>query len=85
MYLSEDEIIEHMFLYVLTEEAKKAFRKIDNKNELIQLHSSLGGWIRDRYSMWDEANPYTSGSAYSDKHPDLVSMRIIETIWARMQ
>lgn len=85
MYLSEEDIVEHMFLYVLTEEAKKAFRKIDNRGDLKQLHSSLGRWIRDRYLMWDGNNPFTSGDAFADNHPDQMSMRIIQTIWARLQ
>jgi uncharacterized pyridoxamine 5'-phosphate oxidase family protein len=85
MFLTEQEIVEHLFLYVLTEEAKRAFRKIDDKQDLIGLHATMGKWIRNKYNLWNEQNPIVSKDPKSPNHPDQISMRIIVTIWERMQ
>jgi hypothetical protein len=85
MYLSEQEIVEHMLLYVLSEDAKRAFRKITNRVDLVTLHNSMGRWIRNRYNLWDGANPYVSIDLHHPNHPDSLSMRVIETIWNKMR
>jgi hypothetical protein len=85
MFMSEQEIIDDMCLYVLTEDAKRSFRKITDEKHLIQLHSTLGRWIRNRYLLWDEDNPYTDKNPSSPKHPDQLSMTIITRIWSMLQ
>ena len=85
MFMSEHEIVDHMFLYVLTEDAKQSFRKIQEESHLIRLHSTLGRWIRNRYLLWDENNPYVSQDPQSPNHPDQLSNRVITAIWVRMK
>jgi hypothetical protein len=85
MFLTEHEILEHLFLYVLSEDAKRAFRKIPSKNDLFLLHGSMGWWICNRYKLWDAANPYTSQDPTHRNYPETISARIIEAVWTRMQ
>jgi hypothetical protein len=85
MFMSEHEIVDDMLLYVLTEEAKQSFRKIPDEKHLIRLHSTLGRWIRNKYLLWDENNPYVSNDPNAENHPDQLSMRVITTIWSRMK
>lgn len=53
------------------------------KEELINLHHSLGQWIRNTYKLWHEENPLTQGyQTDSTKHPDEISQKLIEEVWS---
>lgn len=88
-----EEIIEDMLLYKMAE-ADKAQLKAMTEKDLIQLHHSFGRWIRNHYKLWDENNPHTllnyepvmiEGVDCSEKHPDAVSMAVIEGMWKKLQ
>lgn len=57
-----------------------------SKKDLIQYHDSLGRLIRNSFGLWHR--PWTpkikDGVDVSPDHPDAVSMKVIETIWARL-
>ncbi len=47
------------------------------REDLIQFHHTTGRWIRNKYNLWDEANPYTD----ENNHPDDISQQIIEELY----
>ncbi len=57
------------------------------KDKLIRFHHSLGQDIRNEFGLWDYVwEPKMEGGVdVSPDHPDAVSMRIIETVWERVQ
>ena len=57
------------------------------KDKLVGYHHTLGRSIRNRLRLWDNKwdHEIINGIDYSPNHPDAVSMRIIETVWERVQ
>jgi hypothetical protein len=53
--------------------------------KLLRLHHTAGQWIRNHYSLWDPANPYTVKDQNSPAHPDEISGRILRTVWLEGQ
>lgn len=45
------------------------------KEDLILYHHSLGRKIRNDFNLWENL----------DEHPDILSMRLIESVWSKMQ
>jgi hypothetical protein len=89
--LTEDEIVAEL-LRDLDPPSIRVLKSIKNKDALIQFHHSVGRHIRNKYRLWDRANPLTLGSdkarqmsdeelACADEHPDQTSQRIIERVW----
>lgn len=54
------------------------------KDELIQCHHALGQWIRNNWDLWKGGELLENMKAMGFKHPDDISMSIIEEWWARM-
>lgn len=70
--------------------------KTTPKDRLGMYHMSWGMGIRNHYGLWHEDHPITknwhadessrniqNGVDYSEDHPDQVSMKIIEGVWAK--
>ena len=64
---------------LLSEEDRKWIKNLENRDETIELHHSLGRWIRNNWGLWD------SGARLSKylidkglKHPDEMSVKILE-------
>lgn len=78
----------------LTPEDIQAILDLGDKDQLHSLHHGYGMWIRNTYNLWHEKNPHTmldyqpelrDGADYSPRHPDAVSMRIIEQLYAKLK
>jgi hypothetical protein len=82
-YLTEDEIA-----LIVVSELSDADREtlLDTPREhLIKFHMSVGMGIRNRFGLWEEANPFTDASdPMDDFHPDQMSQRIIEKVWRKV-
>lgn len=70
-------------------ETPEKFREIFKntpKEKLVSYHDSLGRQIRNHFKLWTvEWEPEIKGGVdYSPNHPDAVSMKIIETVWERV-
>jgi len=72
-----DQIVEHM-LAGMDEVAKTSWKNV-LRDQLIMGHHSTGRAIRNNYRLWEENHP-----AVGDKHPDDVSMEIMEQVWDRV-
>jgi len=92
-FKSTEQIIEDLLLYQLSESDKNQLKGMTEK-DLIVLHHNFGQWIRNHYKLWDMNNPYTGlnyepviieGVDCSEKHPDAVSMAVIEGMWKKLQ
>lgn len=78
-FLTADQILED-----LIKEPNSRTIVENPKNTLIELHSSLGRYIRNTYHLWDANNPINHCGKYewdSDHHPDSVSQRLIERLY----
>lgn len=50
--------------------------------EMIKYHHGFGTWVRNRFGLWREANPYTrSSSTTAARHPDNLSGAILEAVY----
>lgn len=60
--------------------------KNHDKEDLISLHHSLGGFIRNRYRFWEDywEPELREGIDYSPNHPDARSQKIIETVYSKL-
>lgn len=69
-----------------TEQRKKEFLSTP-KEKLEMYHSSLGRSIRNEFKLWDNewVPVIQDGTDCSPDHPDQVSMKVIETVWERLQ
>lgn len=66
-------------------EAVQSWLDIENRSDLIQGHHTVGRYIRNHYGLWLEGNPFVDPTdSEGDKHPDAVSMWIIEQVWDRL-
>jgi len=68
-------------LIVLDDEHKVAIAAMP-KEELINLHFSLGLAIRNAFGFWDSKSPLLR--ACQSMHPDDVSDQIIDELWLRL-
>lgn len=83
-YLTEDEIV----LIIISELGGYSRKTLLDtpRADLIKFHMSVGMGIRNRFGLWEEANPLTDVSdPMGDAHPDQVSQRIIEQVWEHVQ
>jgi hypothetical protein len=57
------------------------------QNELIRYHHTLGRSIRYEFKLWDrEWKPdISNGIDISPRHPEQVSMSVIEKVWENIQ
>ena len=55
------------------------------KDELIQLHFSLGMYIRNRDGLWSGNESLLISACGQPCHPDHASMKIIEAVWLRLK
>ena len=79
-YLNFDQIVAEMNSELLPEDIEY-LSSIDLK-DCITLHSTTGQYIRNRYHLWDEENPFTDfKDPMGENHPDQFSMRVIEAVW----
>jgi hypothetical protein len=59
--------------------------KQTKKENLVSLHFDLGLSIRNRYGLWrGNDRPMLSACGFRC-HPDDASMKIIETVWSKLQ
>jgi hypothetical protein len=77
--MSEDEIIADLLATAFDNPADKHVFATMAEGELIRLHHGFGTGIRNAYGLWHEGRWGTECAA----HPDDVSMRIIERLWAK--
>lgn len=68
------------------EETKKEFLNTP-KEKLVMYHTTLGRSIRNEFKLWERewATDIREGVDHSPDHPDQISMRVIETVWERLQ
>lgn len=85
-HTSEQSIAEELFAQL--DESDIEYLRETPASDLIKFHHSVGRAIRNDYRLWHEDCPLTDNNAqlvdgvdYNPKHPDAVSMRIIEAIW----
>lgn len=85
MNMSEEQIVDDIIATKLSAN-DFAFLKSFQKENLIALHHSFGRSIRNTYDLWqrDWVPEIEDGIDVSPNHPDAVSMRIIETVWERI-
>jgi hypothetical protein len=104
MNLTEDQIadliISTWLMAVPGNKAAYERFKSCKKEDLIDMHFGLGGWIRNTYGLWGDS-PLTeewrldrendgrkyiteTGVDAHPQHPDEVSMRIITLIWEKV-
>lgn len=90
-YQTFDEIVNYI-LNELSDDSKRVLRKTP-KEDLVLFHHTTGQAIRNDFLLWDPNNPITEnwerkpdddGVDRSDHHPDAISMRIIETVWEKV-
>jgi len=55
-----------------------------SKSELIRYHHGLGQWIRNNWDLWKGGPLLEHMKSIGFKHPDDMSMSLIEEWWARM-
>jgi len=88
-FLSPDQIIEQLFQDLLQNPGDLEHFVGTKPEKLISLHHGYGRWIRNHFNLWNENNPHTmkdyqpviiDGCDANEKHPDSVSMRIIEQL-----
>lgn len=52
--------------------------------DILQLHESeVGTWIRNKYQLWNDKNPYTDSTtlgAGTDRYPTVVSINVLYTL-----
>jgi hypothetical protein len=85
IYLSPGQIVEDL-VKSFTQADISYLESITDKDRLIELPSSLGRVIRNKYNLWDEANPFTDiENENSNNHPDQMSMSIIENAWLKLK
>jgi len=69
------------------------FMEMGRTGQLGMYHHGFGTWIRNNYKLWHKDNPHTmkdyvpeirDGVDYSPRHPDAVSTRIIEALYAKL-
>lgn len=85
-HTSEQSIAEEVFAQL--DESDIEYLGQISSSELPLFHNSVGRNIRNEYRLWHEDCPLTDnnvqlvdGVDMNPKHPDAVSMRIIEAIW----
>jgi hypothetical protein len=94
LYLSPDEIADHLMLYKLDSTAITEIRKNTLDDLLSLTYTDIGQAIRQCYDMWDIENPYTAGgydpNSYdtvdsNPKHPHNITREVLAIIWKRVQ
>ena len=92
MFLTVDEIVDDFTENRLIN--KEDAEYIKNVKSGVELHTSVGMWIRNTYGLWLENCPLTDlhdkshivGAVdYNPKHPDAVSGDIIDLIITRLR
>lgn len=79
-YLSENEIV-LIIVSEFSDDSRKTLLATP-RVDLIKFHMPVGMGIRNRFGLWEEANPFTDASdPMDDFHPEQVSQRIIEKVW----
>jgi len=76
-----DEAVDTL-LREISDEDKAAF-KATPEDDLIDLHLSLGQWIRNRFQLWNEN--WALVEALGCFEPDSASEEIIHAAWTRLQ
>ncbi len=76
-----DEAVDRLMI-VLDDEHKQSIA-IMQKDDLINLHFSLGIEIRNAFGLHDQDNPLLKSLGYF-VHPDDVSMVIINALWKKL-
>lgn len=94
-FFTYEELLEDLERWATRHHAERGqLLALGDRGELIQLHHSFGRWVRNWYGLWRENNPLTTleyvpevvnGTDVSSRHPDAVSMRLIEDLYKRLQ
>lgn len=92
MYKTLNEIVDDAYSKLDADEI--AFLKEYPRDQLLSVHNWYGRYLRNEYSLWAEDNPLTMLDYVSEmkegvdccpRHPDQMSMTILERIWERIQ
>lgn len=68
----------------LPEQDKRVLKDYE-ENDLVSLHHNFGRNIRNNYGLWEDTVIIDEQDNPIEKHPDDISMEIIETIWKSLQ
>ena len=73
-------------LSTLSEKDREAIKNMP-KNDLIDLHFSLGGYIKNAFGLWKDNKELIEacGQSYPIFVPDSVSEVIIEALWEKLR
>lgn len=91
---NEEQIVMNLLERLATAPDRGQFVALGDAGNLGQLHHSFGQWIRNTFLLWHPKNPNTmldykpelvDGADHSPRHPDAVSMRVMETLYARLK
>lgn len=88
-FLSQTEIAELVFSELDEDSIRELQENCRMPDDVIRYHHSTGQYIRNRFSLWDEENPYTKSNAQPNENgifddplfPDQVSHDILVKIW----
>jgi hypothetical protein len=83
VFLSEEDIVNDMLLYRLSEREKLTLRSISGK-DVKDLCAELSEALITHYRLNDKNNPYTTQDTMHDNYPIKVSYRIVATTWSRL-
>jgi len=74
-FLSPQVIVLDMSFQILKED--REWIKKHDMADLIQLHHTVGRWIRNTYGLWHPNNPYVVKDDLGEGHPDGISQKCI--------
>lgn len=93
MFMSFDQIVDDMLLFMFDEQAKRSIRNLPEA-DLMPLFAFLYTHICKRYRLHDMNNPLTLldyepdlvfGVDVNPKRPEAVSYELLHSLWKRMQ
>jgi len=82
----DDQVEEVLKWYRKAPKVNQTMFKETPKDKLVQYHHSLGRNIRNNLNLWESPweEEIVDGVDISEKHPDAISMRIIEAVWEKV-
>jgi hypothetical protein len=68
---------------ILSEEDRNSLKNI-RKEDLIELHFSLGLLIRNNLGLWGDNKKLLETDDFKDAHPDNISSVIMKDVWDKL-
>lgn len=99
MFLTFDQIVDEIY-QGMSKTDLDAVRDVMDAEGMIVFHGSTGMGIRNKYNLWDPANPLTSqyfedykngvqhivdGVDCHPQHPDVVCHEILKAVWTKVK